>query len=148
MKGQRWLGPVMFMPAILYIVALVGVPFATVIILAGLTAIPRDIPEAAAVDGAGFFRTLFQITIPMMLPIINVAVLFGIIFTFTDMTVIYILTRGGPFDSTQVIPSLAFFTGILGSDLAEGAAISIFMVPLLVIVSYFMLRTAHRTEVT
>ena len=123
-------------------------PFATVILLAGLTAIPRDIPEAAAVDGAGFFRTLFQITIPMMLPIINVAVLFGAIFTFTDMTVIYILTRGGPFDSTQVIPSLAFFTGILGSDLSEGAAISIFMVPLLVIVSYFMLRTAHRAEVT
>ena len=71
-------------------------PFATVIILAGLTAIPKDIPEAAAVDGAGFFRTLFQITLPMMLPIMNVALLFGIIFTFTDMTVIYILTRGGP----------------------------------------------------
>src|SRR2546428_6963234 len=123
-------------------------PFATVILLAGLTAIPKDIPEAAAVDGAGFFRTLFQITIPMMLPIINVAMLFGVIFTFTDMTVIYILTRGGPFDSTQVIPSLAFFTGILGSDLSEGAAISIFMVPLLVIVSYFMLRTAHRAEAT
>ncbi len=50
----------------------------------------------------------------MMLPIINVAVLFGVIFTFTDMTVIYILTRGGPYDTTQVLPSLAFFTGILG----------------------------------
>ena len=144
-----WLGiPKLAMISVILVHTWHMLPFATVIILAGLTAIPRDIPEAAAVDGAGFFRTLFQITIPMMLPIINVAVLFGIIFTFTDMTVIYILTRGGPFDSTQVIPSLAFFTGILGSDLAEGAAISIFMVPLLVIVSYFMLRTAHRTEVT
>jgi multiple sugar transport system permease protein len=144
-----WLGiPKLAMLSVILVHTWHMLPFATVIILAGLTAIPRDIPEAAAVDGAGFFRTLFQITIPMMLPIINVAVLFGIIFTFTDMTVIYILTRGGPFDSTQVIPSLAFFTGILGSDLAEGAAISIFMVPLLVIVSYFMLRTAHRTEVT
>ncbi len=123
-------------------------PFATVILLAGLTAIPKDIPEAASVDGAGFFRTLFQITIPMMLPIINVAVLFGAIFTFTDMTVIYILTRGGPYDTTQVIPTLAFFTGILGSDLAEGAAISIFMVPLLVVATYFALRSAHRAEVT
>ena len=116
--------------------------------MAGLTAIPKDIPEAAAVDGAGFFRTLFQITIPMMLPIINVAVLFGAIFTFTDMTVIYILTRGGPYDMTQVIPSEAFFTGVLGSDLAEGATISIFLVPLLVVAAYFMLRTAHRAEVT
>jgi len=124
------------------------IPFATVILLAGLTAIPKDIPEAAAVDGAGFWRTLFQITLPMMRPIRNVALLFGIIFTFTDMTVVYILTAGGPYDSTQVVPSLAFYTGILGSDLAAGAAISIFLVPLLVTVAILMLRVAHRAEVT
>jgi multiple sugar transport system permease protein len=90
---------------------------------------------------------LFQIQIPMMLPIMNVAVLFGVIFTFTDMTVIYILTRGGPYDTTQVLPSLAFFTGILGGDLAEGAAISIFLVPMLVVVAWLMLRSAHRSEI-
>jgi multiple sugar transport system permease protein len=122
-------------------------PFSTVILLAGLTAIPRDIPEAAAVDGAGFWRTHFEILLPMMRPIINVALLFGIVFTFTDMTVVYILTRGGPYDSTQVLPSLAFFTGILGSDLAEGAAISVFLVPILVVVAWLMLRVAHRAEV-
>ena len=144
-----WLGePKLAMASVIAVHTWHMLPFATVIILAGLTAIPKDIPEAASVDGAGFWRTLFQITIPMMLPIINVAVLFGVIFTFTDMTVIYILTRGGPYDSTQVVPTLAFFTGILGSDLAEGAAISIFMVPLLVIVSYFVLRSAYRAEVT
>jgi multiple sugar transport system permease protein len=144
-----WLGePKLAMMSVILVHTWHMLPFATVILLAGLTAIPRDIPEAAAVDGAGFFRTLFQITIPMMLPIINVAVLFGTIFTFTDMTVIYILTRGGPYDTTQVIPTLAFFTGILGSDLAEGAAISIFMVPLLVIATYLVLRSAHRAEVT
>jgi multiple sugar transport system permease protein len=91
---------------------------------------------------------VFQIELPMMLPIINVAVLFGVIFTFTDMTVVYILTRGGPYDTTQVLPSLAFFTGILGSDLAEGAAISLFVVPVLALVAWLMLRTAHRAEVT
>jgi multiple sugar transport system permease protein len=144
-----WLGvPKLAMMSVILVHTWHMLPFATVILLAGLTAIPKDIPEAAAVDGAGFFRTLFQITIPMMLPIINVAVLFGMIFTFTDMTVIYILTRGGPYDTTQVIPSLAFFTGILGGDLAEGAAISIFLVPLLVIVAYMVLRSAHRAEVT
>ncbi len=116
-------------------------------ISAGLTAIPQDIPEAAAVDGAGFWRTHFQITLPMMRPIINVAVLFGVIFTFTDMTVVYILTRGGPYDTTQVLPSLAFFTGILGSDLAEGAAISVCLVPILVTIAVLMLRVAHRAEV-
>ena len=144
-----WLGePKLAMMSVILVHTWHMLPFATVILLAGLTAIPNDIPEAAAVDGAGFFRTLFQITIPMMLPIINVAVLFGAIFTFTDMTVIYILTRGGPYDTTQVIPSEAFFTGILGSDLAEGAAISIFLVPLLVIAAWLVLRSAHRAEVT
>jgi multiple sugar transport system permease protein len=144
-----WLGePKLAMMSVILVHTWHMLPFATVIILAGLTAIPKDIPEASAVDGAGFFRTTFQITIPMMLPIIDVAVLFGAIFTFTDMTVIYILTRGGPYDTTQVIPSEAFFTGILGSDLAEGAAISIFLVPLLVVVAWLVLRTAHRAEVT
>ena len=144
-----WLGePKLAMASVIAVHTWHMLPFATVILLAGLTAIPKDIPEAAAVDGAGYFRTLFQITIPMMLPIINVAVLFGVIFTFTDMIVIFILTRGGPYDSTQVIPTLAFFTGILGSDLAEGAAISIFMLPVLVIATYLVLRSAYRAEVT
>ena len=144
-----WLGePKLAMLSVILVHVWHMLPFATVILLAGLTAIPNDIIEAAAVDGAGFFRTRFQIILPMMLPIINVAVLFGAIFTFTDMTVIYILTRGGPYDTTQVIPSLAFFTGILGSDLAEGAAISIYMVPLLVIATYLVLRSANRAEVT
>jgi len=147
-SAPMWLGePKLAMMSVILVHTWHMLPFATVIILAGWTAIPKDIPEAAAVDGAGFFRRMFQIELPMMLPIINVAVLFGAIFTFTDMTVIYILTRGGPYDTTQVLPSLAFFTGILGSDLAEGAAISIFLVPLLVAVAWLMLRSAHRAEV-
>lgn len=146
-SAPMWLGePKLAMLSVILVHTWHMLPFATVIILAGWTAIPRDIPEAAAVDGAGFFRRLFQIEIPMMLPIINVAVLFGVIFTFTDMTVIYILTRGGPYDTTQVVPSMAFFTGILGSDLAEGAAISMFLVPLLVAVAWLMLRSAYRSE--
>jgi multiple sugar transport system permease protein len=147
-SAPMWLGePKLAMMSVILVHTWHMLPFATVIILAGWTAIPKDIPEAAAVDGAGFFRRMFQIELPMMLPIINVAVLFGAIFTFTDMTVIYILTRGGPYDTTQVLPSLAFFTGILGSDLAEGAAISIFLVPLLVAVAWLILRSAHRAEV-
>lgn len=145
----QWLGePTLAMASVILVHTWRLLPFSTVILLAGLSAIPRDIPEAAEIDGAGFWRKMFQINIPMLLPIMNVALLFGIVFTFTDMTVVYILTRGGPYDTTQVIPSLAFFTGVLGGDLSEGAAISLFMVPILVIVAYLMLRTAHRAEVT
>ena len=146
--APMWLGePKLAMISVILVHSWRLMPFSTVIILAGLTAVPKDIPEAAAVDGAGFFRTLFEITIPMMRPILNVALLFGIIFTFTDMTVVYILTAGGPADATQVLPSFAFFTGILGSDLAAGAAVSLFLVPLLVTVAYLMLRVAHKAEV-
>jgi len=146
-EAPMWLGePTLAMISVILVHTWHVMPFATVILLAGWTAIPKDIPEAAAVDGAGYFRTLFEIQLPMLVPIMNVAVLFGTIFTFTDMTVIYILTRGGPYDSTHVLPSYAFFTGILGNDLAEGAAVSVFLVPLLAVVAYLMLRSAHRAE--
>jgi multiple sugar transport system permease protein len=144
-----WLGePGLAMASVVLVHTWRMLPFATVVLLAGLTSIPRDIPEAAAMDGAGFWRTHFQITLPMIRPIILVALLFGVIFTFTDMTVVYILTRGGPYDTTQVLPSLAFFTGILGGDLSGGAAISLFLFPLLVLAAFLMLRTSRRGEVT
>lgn len=147
-SAPMWLGePNLAITSVLLVHSWRLLPFATVILLAGRTAIPKDIPEAAAVDGAGAWRTEFQIIIPMMRPIMSVAVLFGLIFTFTDMTVVYILTAGGPFDSTQVLPSLAFAVGIQGSDLAAGAAVSLFLVPALVVIAYFMLRVAHRAEV-
>lgn len=123
------------------------IPFSTVILLAGRTAIPKEIPEAAAIDGAGFWRTLFQINLPMMTPILSVVVLFGIIFTFTDIAVVYILTNGGPYDATQTLPMLAYTQGIQASDLAAGAAISVFLIPVLVVIAYFMLRIARRAEV-
>jgi multiple sugar transport system permease protein len=142
-----WLGePALAMISVVLVHTWRMLPFATVVLLAGLTSIPRDIPEAASVDGAGFWRTHFTITLPMMRPIVLVAGLFGLVFTFTDMAVIYILTRGGPYDSTHVLPSLAFFTGILGGDLAGGAAISLFLFPLLLAAALVMLRVARRSE--
>ncbi|MDP9472532.1 MAG: sugar ABC transporter permease [Chloroflexota bacterium] len=123
-------------------------PLATVILLAGLTAIPQDVKDAANVDGAGFWRQLIYIRIPLLLPIMAVATLFGMVFTFTDMTVVYVLTRGGPIDNTQVLASWAYFKGIEGGNLAQGAAIAMFLFPVLVGVAVLMLRMARRTETT
>jgi multiple sugar transport system permease protein len=75
-------------------------------------------------------------------------VLFGTIFTFTDMAVVYVLTRGGPFDTTQVLSSLAFFKGIVGGNLSVGAAISLFLFPVLLVAAVLILRAARRAEVT
>ncbi|HYA37720.1 MAG TPA: sugar ABC transporter permease [Candidatus Methylomirabilis sp.] len=144
-----WLGqPNLAMASVIMVDVWRLLPLATVIILAGLSSIPQDIHDAAAVDGVGFWRHLFRITIPLVMPIMLVALLFGVVFTFTDMIVIFVLTRGGPYDTTQVLASYAFFTGIQGGNLADGAAISLFLFPVLVGVAVLFLTMARRAEVT
>jgi multiple sugar transport system permease protein len=143
-----WLGqPHLAMLSIILVNVWRLLPLATVIILAGLSAIPQDIHDAAAIDGAGFWRHLFRVNLPLVAPIMLVALLFGIVFTFTDMIVVYVLTRGGPFDTTQVLASYAFFTGIQGGDLATGAAISLFLFPVLLAAADALLTLARRAEV-
>lgn len=144
-----WLGqPNLSMASVIMVDVWRLLPLATVIILAGLSSIPQDIHDAAAVDGVGFWRHLFRITTPLVMPIMLVALLFGVVFTFTDMIVIFVLTRGGPYDTTQVLASYAFFTGIQGGNLADGAAISLFLFPVLVGVAALFLTMARRAEVS
>ncbi len=122
-------------------------PLAAVILMAGLSSIPTDILDQAQVDGSRFWRTLLQVKLPMILPIMIISLLFSTIFTFGDMTVVYILTRGGPINDTHVLPTVAYFTGIEGGNLAQGAAVALFLFPLLLAVAIFMLRFASRSEV-
>jgi multiple sugar transport system permease protein len=122
------------------------VPLAAVIILAGLISIPDDIKDAAEIDGARFWRKLFEVTVPLTLPVIAVATLFGAVLTFTDMSVVYILTRGGPENATQVLPSYAYLKGIGSGDLAQGAAIALFLFPLLLAAAIAILRSVKKME--
>ncbi|WP_207933360.1 sugar ABC transporter permease [Actinomadura sp. GC306] len=121
-------------------------PLAAVIVMAGLIAIPKDLDEAARIDGAGFWRRMFEVTIPLTMPVIAVAALFGAILTFTDMTVPYVLTRGGPTHSTDVLASWAYFRGIEGGDVGQGAAIALFLFPLLLAAAIAILRAVRRLE--
>jgi multiple sugar transport system permease protein len=123
------------------------VPLAAVIIMAGLAAIPQDLHDAAEVDGAGFWRKLFEVTIPLTLPVTAVATLFGAILVFTDMSVVFVLTRGGPIDATQILPTWAFFRGIQGGDLAQGAAVALFLFPVLLAMAVLILRAVRKMEV-
>jgi multiple sugar transport system permease protein len=122
-------------------------PFATIIIIAGLASIPKEVQDAAAVDGATGWQRLVYITLPMLLPIMTIAVLFGIVFTATDMIVVFLLTNGGPFNSTQMITTWAFQTGIISGALGDGAAVSLYLFPILLVVTILMLWFARRTEV-
>ncbi len=143
-----WLGqPNLAMASIIGVQIWRTLPLATIINLGGLSSIPQDIHDAAAIDGSSFFRTMFQITVPLILPILLVAVLFGFVFAFTDMIVVWVLTRGGPYDMTQVLASLAFFKGIDGGDLAGASAVALFLFPVLAAAAILMLRLARRAEV-
>jgi multiple sugar transport system permease protein len=123
-------------------------PLATVILMAGLSGIPADVSDAAEVDGAGFWRRLFGITLPLLSPVMTVALLFGIVFTFTDMAAVFVLTGGGPGNATQVLASWAFYKGINGGNLAVGAADALIMFPVLLGLAAILLRIASRAEVS
>ena len=144
----NWLGtPKAAMSSIITVQAWRTIPFATVIFLAGIASIPQEVDDAAAIDGATGLRKFWYVSLPLQLPIAIVAVLFGIIFTATDMVVPFILTNGGPFNSTQVLTTYAFQTGINAGNIGEGAAIALFMLPVLAFVAIGMLVFARRAEV-
>lgn len=148
MQNLYWLGqPALAMASVVLVHVWRLLPLATVIQMAGLSSIPKDLLEAAEVDGASPFRRTLEITLPLTLPIISIAFLFGLVFTFTDVTVVYVLTRGGPVHMTQVLSTWTFFKGIEGGDLAQGAAISLFLFPVLAGVATMMLRMARKSEV-
>jgi multiple sugar transport system permease protein len=145
--NMYWLGrPTLAMGSVIAVHVWRLTPLAAVIVMAGLVAIPKDIDEAARIDGAGFWRRMFEVTIPLTLPVIAVAALFGAIVTFTDMTVVYVLTRGGPTNSTQVLASWAYFRGIEGGDVGQGAAIALFLFPILLAGAIAILRAVRRLE--
>lgn len=144
-----WLGkPDLAMASVIAVQTWRIVPLAAVIIMAGLISLPKEVDDAARVDGAGFWRKLWEITIPLMLPVIAVAALFGAILTFTDMTVVYVLTRGGPNNATQVLSSWAYYKGIEGGSLAQGAAVALFLFPLLLAAAIAILRLVRRMRVS
>jgi multiple sugar transport system permease protein len=148
-NAPNWLGtPHAAMSSIITVQAWRVLPFATVIFLAGISSIPQEVDDAAAIDGATGLKKFWYVSLPLQLPIAIVAILFGIVFTATDMVVPYILTNGGPFNSTQVLTTYAFQTGINAGNIGEGAAVALFMLPLLAVVTIGMLFFARRAEVT
>ena len=147
----QWLAePKLAMGSVIAVHAWRIIPFAVVIFLAGLASIPKEVHDAAAIDGATGLRKFAFVTLPLQLPIATVALLFGIVFTATDMAVVYILTNGGPPPSfaTEMVTTLSYRTGIDSGSLGPGAAISLALLPVLAVVAIGMLVFARRREVT
>ena len=121
-----------------------GLPFFAVTILAGLVAIPKEYYEAAETDGAGVWGTFRHVTLPLVKPVLGVVVLFSTILTLADFNIVYLMTRGGPMNSTHLFSTLAHQAGMQSGRLSEGAAISLFMFPVLVAVVVIQLRLVRR----
>jgi multiple sugar transport system permease protein len=120
-----------------------GVPFVAISLLAGLQTISPSFYEAASLDGASDWQQFRFVTLPLLTPIIAVVMTFSVLFTFTDFQLIYVLTRGGPLNSTHLMATLSFQRAICGGSLGEGAAIATAMVPFLlaaILFSYFGLQ--------
>ena len=147
-EAPNWLGnPHLAMLCVIVVNAWRFFPFAIVIFLAGITAVPQDVIDAATVDGAGFWRRNYQIILPMILPIVTIGLIFGIVFTFTDLSIVLLMTMGGPVGATSVLGFEGFQVGIVSGDVSHGAAISLFMLPVLFVVVIFMLRFIKRREI-
>lgn len=109
-----------------------GIPFVAIIMLAGLQTVPPSLYEAAVLDGANPRQRFRYITVPMVLPILSVALTLSTLFTFSDFQLVYAITQGGPFNTTQIMATLAYQTAIPGAQLGQGAAIAISMIPFLI----------------
>lgn len=122
----------------------VGAPFFLIMYLAALKSIPEDLYEASAIDGANYWQKLFYITLPMMKNIISITILFSIIVTFANFDIVRVLTRGGPIDTTHLFATYAFRVGIESGDIPLGAAVSLFMFPVLAVLSFIILRNVRK----
>ena len=143
--GPNWLGmPGYAMAAVIVVNIWRGLPFFAITVLAGLVSIPREYYEAAEVDGASSLGRFRWVTLPLLKPVLAVVILFSTIFTFNDFNIVYVLTRGGPVNTTHLFATYAYQIGLQGGNLGQGAAISLFMLPTLGLVVFFQLRYIRR----
>ena len=123
-----------------------GMPFFAITLLAGLQTISPDLHEAAALDGANAWHRFWHVTWPLLLPVTLVVVVFSVIQTFSDFQLIYVLTGGGPANETHLVATYAYQIGVASGLLGQGAAISLFMFPVLFAVVWVQLRYLKRME--
>jgi len=146
-RGPNWLGTMpAAMIAVIFVSTWRAVPFGAITVLAGLTSVPSEVVEAARIDGANWWQRFFHIIVPIIAPILFIALLFDLIFTLTELTVVFVLTGGGPVDQTQVLANYALQVGVQGGQLGQGAAIALYIMPVLLILTVLSLRNIARRE--
>ncbi|MDH4248945.1 MAG: sugar ABC transporter permease [Deltaproteobacteria bacterium] len=128
----NWLGDEhLAMTSIIIVNIWRGTPFFAITFLAGLQTVPQDLYDAGNIDGTNGWQRFRNITLPMIQPIVVVVMVFSIVVTFADFELVYVLTRGGPFNSTHLFATYAYQLSMVSGNLGEGAAVALFMLPIL-----------------
>ena len=131
----NWLGtPGTAFPSEMFVGIVVSIPFTTYVLLAGLQGIPRDIYEAAWVDGASAWRTYRSVTLPQLRPAMLVAIVLNIIYVFNSFTIIWLMTEGGPGHQTDTTATFVYKLAFRDDNIGESAALSVLNVVALMIV--------------
>jgi len=143
--GPNWLGQKYYaMTAVIAVNVWRGLPFFAITILAGLVSIPNELYEAAEADGAGASARFWNITLPLLKPVLAIVMLFSTIFTFSDFNIVYVLTNGGPINSTHLFATLTRQVGLESGQIGQGAAISLYLFPVLAIVVWVQLKFVRK----
>ena len=144
-RGLPWLtSPTLAMFSVILVNTWRGIPFFAITLLAGLQTIPGELYEASAIDGAGTWHRFRHVTLPLLQPILLITLVLSVIWTFSDFQVVYGLTQGGPMNSTHVLATLSYQVGLASGNIGEGAAISLTMLPLLLILIVWQIRHLRR----
>ncbi len=133
--------------SVIVVVVWQGTPFYTMMLLAGMQAIPREQYEAAAMDGANVFQRFVFITLPSLKPVLIITCLLSTIWTANSVNFVFVLTRGGPANATMTFPMLAYEIGIDGArQLGTAAAVSVMFFPLFIVAIVFLTKRMLSTE--
>jgi multiple sugar transport system permease protein len=136
-----WLGdPNLAMGSVVAVVIWAGTPFYTMSFLAGLKGIPKELYEAARIDGASSFQEFRYITIPQMRRVFTIVVMLSSIWTSTNLVIVQVLTNGGPANTTQILPNLSYKYALLAGRLGIGSAVNMVFFPLLALLIYLLSR--------
>ena len=123
-----------------------GFPFFAISLLAGLQSVPSELYDAGKVDGAGVLNRFRHITLPSILPVMAVVTLLSTIWTFNDFAIIWLLTQGGPSGATEVLSTLTYRIAIGGTELGKGVAVSVTLMPLLLLLIILLTRMTTARE--
>jgi multiple sugar transport system permease protein len=138
--------PVLAMVSVIVVNVWRGFPFFTITLLAGLQTVASDQYDAAKVDGADIIARFRHVTLPGLAPVMAVVTLLSTIFTLNDFAIIWLLTRGGPGNATDVLSTLTYKVAIRGLELGKGVAVSVLMLPLLIVLIVLLTRFINKRE--